>query len=80
MKTLYFHKPFRVGQEVWDTLTRSKATVIGISYEEGKRAGSNINCVGAWGIWLDNDYAGGGRHPWEVDELTKEATNEDNCS
>lgn len=57
----------KVGSKVFDDLTRTEATVIGVNYSEGKTpSGLSIGCVG---YWLDNDYLGGGRHPWEVTEL-----------
>jgi len=49
----------RVGDEVWDFLTSGYAKVLRIE--------SNANQTE--GIWLDNEYVGGGRHPWEISTL-----------
>jgi len=48
----------RVGDIVWDDLTQTKACVERVTEDER----------GNVGIWLDNDYLEGGRHPWEVSE------------
>jgi hypothetical protein len=45
-----------VGDEVWDDLTKTKAKVIRVHHDD----------FGNTGYWLDNDYLGGGRHPWEL--------------
>jgi hypothetical protein len=59
--------PFLVGDTVHDMLTQSQAKVVGLSYEEGKTPkGTSIGC---WAIWLENDYLGGGRHPWEIEKV-----------
>lgn len=50
---------FKVGDLVKDDLTRTVATIVKI----------DISPDGIVGIWLDNDYLEGGRHPWEVTEL-----------
>jgi len=59
--------PCRVGEVVWDDLMRSEATVVGMDYSKGKTPQGNH--IGSWGIWLDNDWLGGGRHPWEITRL-----------
>lgn len=64
--------PFVVGELVHDDLTRHKCKVIGISYGYGKvwEGGKQVHYgVGAWGIWLDDPYLDGGRHPWEVSKI-----------
>lgn len=58
-----------IGTEVHDDLTGKSAKVIGVSYKEGKLP--DTNCIGAIGYFLDNDYLGGARHPWELSELPK---------
>jgi hypothetical protein len=45
-----------VGEVVWDDLTRTNATIVSKKFDE----------YGNLGYWLDNDYVGGGRFPWEV--------------
>jgi hypothetical protein len=55
---LFFPKE---GDIVWDDLTASKAKIIKVSVDRG--------CVG---YWLDNDYLGGGRHPWEISKTKEE--------
>ena len=52
-------RTLRVGDEVWDDLTYTKARVVRIQVNAGQTAG----------IWLDNDWVGGGRHPWEISRL-----------
>ena len=59
---------FELGEKVYDDLTRTVATIIGIKFQTGK-CGSKVwnhNCLG---IWLDNDWLGGGRHPWEITKI-----------
>lgn len=55
------YQPIYIGTEVWDGLTQTKSKVIRIIEE--LQAESNWVC---YGIYLDNDYLGGGRHPWEI--------------
>jgi len=55
---LFFPKE---GDIVWDDLTASKAKIIKVSVDRG--------CVG---YWLDNDYLGGGRYPWEISKTKEE--------
>ena len=57
-----------VGDTVYDCLTKKEAKVIGIKYEEGS-FGDNETSVGCWGIWVDNDWCGGARHPWEITKI-----------
>lgn len=47
---------FKVGQKVRDDLTGKISTIERI----------NISTNGSVGLWLDNKYLDGGRHPWEV--------------
>jgi hypothetical protein len=61
--------PFIVGEKVRDDLTCKEATVIGIEYFDGRKYGSNITQLGSIGVWLDNEYLNGARHPWEVSKL-----------
>lgn len=56
----------KVGDRVMDDLTNEIKTVISIS----KDRHGNV------GIWLDSDYLGGGRHPWEVTLWEKEREEE----
>lgn len=58
--------PFIVGERVRDDLTRELHIVIGISYKNGHCDSKITNCHHCWGIWIDSDYLGGGRHPWEL--------------
>ncbi len=61
MKKYTIHEEFdsfdiSIGDEVHDDLTSKRSKIINIT-EDPK---------GNFGIWLDNDYLGGGRHPWEI--------------
>ena len=60
--------PFEVNEVVFDDMTRSKAKVIGLKYDEGKTTYDNVISMGCWGIYLDKkDHLGfNGRHPWEI--------------
>jgi hypothetical protein len=61
---------FNVGDEVIDGLTDKKAKIIGISFSHGHADGNECQfAVMTIGYWLDNDYLGGGRHPWEISKL-----------
>ena len=70
MNTVKFdHK---VGDVVIDDLTGRKVTIIGVSYEDGKKSSSDKRSAShTVGYWVDNDYMGGGRHPWELTNQTK---------
>lgn len=57
---------YKVGQVVRDDLTRKISVIIGISYKDGTNRDKDFNCSHCLGLWLNNDYLGGGRHPWEV--------------
>lgn len=46
----------KVGAEVWDDLTGRRAKIRRIVVNPGQTAG----------IWLDDPYLEGGRHPWEI--------------
>lgn len=60
----------RVGDIVWDDLTGKKAKVLRIEITpRGTREGNSIAAYDLIGIWLDNDWVGGGRHPWEISLL-----------
>lgn len=45
------------GDVVWDDLTHSLAKIVRYDPPVTSLCG---------GYWLDNDYLGGGRHPWEI--------------
>lgn len=61
---------FEVGEKVFDDLTAKEATVIGISWARGFTENNRLrNQLDTLGYWLDNDYLGGGRHPWELTKL-----------
>ena len=47
-----------VGDSVRDDLTRSVRMVQYIEYDR----------YGNSGIWIDHEWLGGGRHPWEVSQ------------
>ena len=66
--------PFVTGQKVFDDLTGKEATVIGVTFQNGRKYDKNITQMGCFGIWLNNDYVGRGRHPWEISELINEKT------
>lgn len=64
-----YNKLFRfdVGDKVMDGLTGKTTTIIGVSYSNGYVNGNrNVSYLRAIGYWIDSDYLGGGRHPWEV--------------
>jgi hypothetical protein len=50
---------FFIGQTIFDDLTETKAKIINITTDKNGRTG----------IWLNNDYLKGGRHPWEITKL-----------
>ena len=54
-------KQYKVGDKVLDELTGKIVTIRSINIENG-----NI------GYWVDSEYLGGGRHPWELSSLSKE--------
>ena len=66
--------PFNIDQEVYDDLTQRVCRVVGLSYEIGRTDPEhpNVSSVGCWGVWIDSEYLSGGRHPWELSELTDE--------
>ena len=47
-----------VADVVWDDLLGKNAKIIRINMDE----------YGNVGYWLDNDYCGGGRYPWEISQ------------
>ena len=61
---------FEVGEKVFDDLTAKEAVIVGISFARGfvkeDRLCNNQDCLV---YWVDNDYLGGGRHPWELTKL-----------
>ena len=63
--------PFDVGQEVYDGLTYKIRKVIGLSFEIGRTDPEHPTLSRmCWGIWIDSPWLSGGRHPWEISELT----------
>ena len=44
------------GDIVWDDLLRVNAVIVRVDFDQH----------GNVGYWLNNDYLGGGRHPWEI--------------
>jgi hypothetical protein len=62
---------FKVGDKVYDDLTRAEATIIGKQTSEGVCDNKAYHGV-VVGYWLDNEWVGGGRHPWEISSLDKE--------
>lgn len=60
---------FKVGDVVHDDLTGKDAVVIGISYHHGTTSNSLAEALHTVGYWLNNDYLGGGRHPWELSKI-----------
>lgn len=65
MLTITFE--FDIGDQVWDSLTKKKAKIIGINWEKGKKNKNDPReAAGCCGYWIDNDYLDGGRHPWEI--------------
>lgn len=63
-----------VGTKVIDDLTGEETTIVGVSITFGKVGGKiKISIYPSEtptiGYWVDNDYMGGGRHPWEISEL-----------
>lgn len=61
---------------VIDDLTHTICEVKGIEFANGKCPqpdGRVINSYGCVGVWIDNEWLDGGRHPWEIsDALSKE--------
>jgi hypothetical protein len=45
-----------VGEVVWDDLTRANAKILR----------KETDAQGNVGYWLDSDWCGGGRFPWEI--------------
>jgi len=66
-------KPCCVGDWVYDDLTRQHAEVLGLCYRQGEWPDKPDNSVGCWGIYLDSDWWGGLRHPWEITVQEDEA-------
>ena len=65
-------EPFKIDEMVHDDLTRHICKVIGIKCAVGHvwDGGQQVDYGGVvWGIWLDEPYLDGGRHPWEVTKL-----------
>jgi hypothetical protein len=49
----------KIGDKVKDDLTNSVAIIVKV----------DIDANGNIGYFVDNDYLGGGRHPWEITEF-----------
>ena len=56
-----FYKNIKVGDTVWDDLTREEHKIIRIEYDD----------FGNQGVYLDNEHLDGGRFPWELSPITK---------
>lgn len=61
---------FSVGEKVYDDLTRTEQTVIGVDVRVGVCDGRGHAGV-VVGYWLDHHWLGGGRHPWEITKLVQ---------
>ncbi len=63
------YKPeFELGAVIWDDLTESSATIVGIEIKHGKC--QNVQYHGVIvGYWVDNAWLGGGRHPSEISSM-----------
>jgi len=61
--------PFVVDEIVIDDLTQESHRVLGISYENGRCEDKKVSCYHCWGIWIDSDYLGGARYPWELTKI-----------
>lgn len=73
---MHIDTEFSVGDTVLDTLTQTRARVVGISVGIGRvyEGGLLCNYHGVViGYWLNSEYLNGGRHPWEVDHIAEEA-------
>lgn len=60
-----------VGTKVKDDLTGEVVTIIGVTYQDGTQGlepGAH-RVTSAIGYWVNHEWAGGGRHPWEITEL-----------
>lgn len=51
---------FELNETVFDDLTRKLGKILKITGKDS-----------ILGYWLDNDYLGGGRHPWELTKIRK---------
>jgi ribose 5-phosphate isomerase RpiB len=65
------HFEFEVGEKVHDDLTHKEATIICIEFKDGCKQGEFAHALKTIGYWLDNDYLGGGRHPWEISKIRR---------
>jgi hypothetical protein len=50
---------FKVGDHVWDDLTKCIVEILKVDVSQN----------GSIGYFVNSDYLGGGRHPWELSEL-----------
>lgn len=58
---------YQVGDEVWDDLMRKNARILGVEVKQG--ICNKVSYHGTViGYWLDNEWLGGARHPWEISD------------
>lgn len=61
---------FNIGERVFDDLTSKAVTIIGITYSEGYINGNLFSYQAKnVGYWVNDNYLGNGRHPWELSKL-----------
>ena len=61
---------YKVGDKVWDDLTRTEQTIVGVQTCEGQCDGKSYHGL-VIGYWLSDPWLGGGRHPWEITALSE---------
>ena len=62
---------FEIGEEVFDDLTGKKVSVIGLTYQTGRKYGEMTDHLDCIAYWVNHKYLGGGRHPWELTKLSQ---------
>lgn len=61
---------FEVGEIVFDELTGEKVRLVGITFQRGKKGKNSLSvAMDTIGYWVDNNYLGGGRVPWEISSV-----------
>jgi len=71
-RMIQINNEFEVGERVHDDLTASLAMIIGISFKRGQKGlKDNSIAIDTIGYWVDNNYLGGGRYPWEITKIKK---------